>query len=60
VRASAVQQPRELRYEFGFRSPRGDLVVCSSLQEAQFFAESGAKLMLREIETRVGEWKEAS
>lgn len=53
---TTYKRARELRYEFGFRSPKGELVVCTSLQEAKFFVDNGAELMMREIETRVGEW----
>jgi len=48
----------ELQFQFGFKSPKGEIVACSSLQEAQFFADSGGVLVLRKIETRTGKWEE--
>lgn len=58
---SAKQRPRstrELRYEFGFKPPSGDTIVCGSFQEAQFFVSNGAVLLMREVEVRVGGWEE--
>jgi len=49
----------QIRYEYGFVAPtkRKEMVVCASLQEAQFFSSNGGTLMMREVETRIGEWE---
>lgn len=51
---------REIHFQYGFRPANGDTVVCSSLQEAQFFVANGATLLTRQIETFTRPWEELS
>ncbi|GAB3952337.1 hypothetical protein GCM10029976_090360 [Kribbella albertanoniae] len=60
ARARSTYKRRvSLTYQYGFIPPgQKDLVACGSLHEAQFFAAFGARLMVREVETKMGDWQE--